>query len=332
MEQRYDVYGIGNAIVDTEVQVESVMLTAHGLQPGMMTLVSIEDQELLLEGLAGYAQQPAAGGSAANTMVGVAQFGGRALFTGKVGNDMTGALYRQSMLEAGVEMDVDAADGPTGTCLVLVTPDGERTMQTSLGSSSTLEPNDIRGDGVARSDVVYIEGYLWGSPTAGAAAVRAMEAARSAGATVAISLSDPAMAQHFLAEFHEAVQSFADIVFCNEQEAAIYAGGGTRNQALQAIGADCRRIFMTCGADGSLIWDHGEIEKVPAHKVPVVDTTGAGDIYAAGVLYGLTHGMGVAQAGKLGSFASARIVTQLGPRLAEPLAEHISAILDGAHP
>ena len=333
VQRRYDVYGIGNAIVDTEVQVEDILLATHGLEKGIMTLVSADDQSRLLAALAGYAQHAAAGGSAANTMVGVAQFGGTAFYSGKVGSDMAGALYRESMAEVGVDFDADAANGsPTGSCLVLVTPDGERTMQTSLGASSDLTPLDVDATRIQASQVVYVEGYLFGSPTAAAAAVRAMESARDAGVTVSLSLSDPGMAEHFVDEFRRVTREFVDVLFCNEHEAMIYAGVEGREEALRRLGEDCAQVFMTCGGDGSLVLDHGQIMPVGGYSVPVVDTTGAGDIYAAGVLYGLTNGLDVPSAGKLGSFASAKIVTHLGPRLNTGLADHVDAILRGAHP
>ena len=333
MNHRYDVYGIGSALVDTEVEVDGSLLSDLGLEKGVMTLVSAEQQAALLDSLAGHARHSAAGGSAANTVVGVAQFGGRAFFTAKVGSDVSAALYRESMAEAGVEFDVDGADGaPTGTCLVLVTPDGERTMQTALGASSGLGPADVDVERIGQSQVVYIEGYLFGSPTAAQAAVRAMEASRDAGVSVSLSLSDPLMAHHFADDFKRATQEYVDVLFCNEHEARIYAGGGTRDEALRAIGEDCSRVFMTCGADGSLVYDHGRLIQVDGFSVPVVDTTGAGDIYAAGVLHGLTRGMDAAAAGKLGSFASAKVVTQWGPRLREALTDHVPSILRGAHP
>ena len=332
MQTSFDVYGVGNAIVDTEVQVDDLFLSSSSLRKGMMTLVSLEEQERLLGLLVDHQQMGAAGGSAANTMVGVARFGGRAFYSGKVGADMSGALYRRSMAEAGVEFDVDGAGGPTGSCLVLVTPDGERTMQTSLGSSSTLDPQDIHPRRIAQSQMLYVEGYLWGSPETTAAAEFAMESARSAGVPIALTFSDPAMVEAFGDAYRRVTRELVETVFCNEHEAKIYAGTTERQEALERVGADCPLVFMTCGKDGSLIWDHGHTTQVAGYQVPVVDTTGAGDVYAAGVLYGLTHDFTPSQAGKLGSFASARIITELGPRLGQSLADHIPAILDGAHP
>jgi sugar/nucleoside kinase (ribokinase family) len=333
VEKRYDVFGIGNAIVDTEVQVENLLLSSHGLQKGIMTLVSAEDQAALLEGLSGYAQHGAAGGSAANTMVGLAQYGGSAFFSGKIGGDMSGALYRESMAEVGVDFDVEPANGaPTGTCLVLVTPDGERTMQTSLGAAAEIDVPDVDGDRIAASRFVYVEGYLFGSPTGAKAATATMQAAKQAGVTVSLTLSDPGMAEHFIEPFRNATRKYVDLLFCNQFEAMIYAGVQDREEALKVLGQDSPRVFMTCGGDGSLVYDNGEITRVPGYSVPVVDTTGAGDIYASGVLYGLANGMDNATSGKLGSFASARIVSRMGPRLSERLGDHISAILGGADP
>ena len=330
--RQYDVYGVGNAITDIEVTVDDALLADRGIRKGMMALVSPEEQAALLAALSGKAQWPAAGGSVANTMVGVARFGGSALFTGKVGNDPMGETYRASMAEAGVELDVEAASGPTGTCLVLVTSDGERTMRTSLGSSSALGPADIHADRIARARMVYVEGYLWGSASTASAGARALELARSAGAQTSLTLSDPSMVESHGDELRRLVPQMVDVVFCNEQEAKLYSGADDRLEALHGLGRDCPLVFMTCGADGSIICYRGEITHVAAHRVPVVDTTGAGDAYAAGALYGLARGLTPEQAGMLGSFAAARVVAQMGPRLSDSLVGLISDILDGAHP
>ena len=333
MAYRYDVYGVGHAIVDTEAQVEDLLLTNHGVDKGIMTLVSTDTQARLLDGLNGRQLLNAAGGSAANTMVGVAQLGGRAFFVGKIGADMQGAFYRESMAEAGVDFEVDPVEGEaTGSCLILVTPDGERSMQTSLGASSRMASADIDTERLAASRIAYVEGYLYGSPTGAEAAELTMRTAAAAGIKVSLSLSDPGMAAHFLDPFRQAAKRYVDILFCNEHEAEIYAGGGSRQERLRAAGEDVPLVFMTCGGDGSMVYDSGTITEVKGHAVPVVDTTGAGDAFAAGTLFGLTQGMGPVDAARLGSFTSARIVTQLGPRLTEPLRHTIDSILEGAHP
>ena len=342
MGRRYDVYGIGNAIADTEVRVEDALLSVHGLRPGLMTLVSEEAQQRLLGSLGGRPMVYAAGGSAANTMAGVVHFGGSACFLGKVGADAPGALYRESLAEVGVEFDGGTAPAPTGACLILVTPDGERTMQTHLGASSLLDPADVDEEQIARSSMLYVEGYLWGAPSNARAAEQAIAAAKRAGVPVALSLSDPAVTSAFLDTFRSVVRESADVVFSNEHEAAIYAGAATldppeaseerRRASLSTVGTDAERVFMTCGADGSMVWELGETLAVGGHRVEVVDTTGAGDLYAAGVVYGLTRGMSAREAAMLGTFASARVVTRMGPRLPGPLADEVPTILAGAHP
>lgn len=333
MPYRYDVYGLGNAIVDTEVQVDDTFLTRCHLDKGIMTLVASDTQSLLRSAIGDRAQYAAAGGSAANTMVGIAQFGGTACFVGKVGADDQGAFYSTSLAEAGVAFQVGAAqDEPTGSCLVLVTPDGERTMQTSLSASSGLAISDINEEEIQASQIVYIEGYLYGSPTAAEAAELAMALARKSGAQISLSLSDPGIATLFLDQFRRTTRKFVDIVFCNEHEAGIYAGGGSREERLQAVGEDASLVFMTCGSDGAMIYESGSLERIAGYSVPVLDTTGAGDIFAAGALYGLSRGMKAIDAAKLGTFASARIVTQMGPRLNEPLGEAIAMIIEEAHP
>ncbi len=332
MAYDYDVYALGNAIVDTEISVDDDFLSSNGLSKGTMTLVSEQRQAALAHRLTGRPRHGAAGGSAANTAVGVTQFGGTAVFTGKTGSDEDGAVYRRSMAEAGVEFDVDEVTGsPTGSSLILVTPDAERTMQTNLGASYHLGVADVDPDRIRRSQVLYVEGYLFGSPTAEAVVRHAMAAAASAGVRIALSLSDPSVVSTFGDAVRHATRTKADVVLCNEQEAAVYTGRTDREESLRELAKDCRLVFMTLGRDGSLIADGGEVTKVDGYDVPVVDTTGAGDMYAAGVLYGLTHGLSPAQSGKLGSFGAARIVAQVGPRLEGPLPLP-ERILDGAQP
>ena len=333
MADAYDVYALGNAIVDTGISVDDGFLSANGLAKGTMNLVSEQVQAALVHRLAGRPRHGAAGGSAANTAVGVAQFGGTAVFTGKVGSDEDGALYRRSMAEAGVDFDVDEVAGPpTGSSLILVTPDAERTMQTNLGASYHLTVADVDPDRIARSQVLYVEGYLFASSPTEAVVRHAMATAASAGVRIALSLSDPNVVANFGVAMRHATRTKVDLLFCNEHEGAVYAGLKRREESLAELAKDCPLVFMTCGGDGSLIADGGAITEVDGYDVPVVDTTGAGDMYAGGVLYGLTHGLSPAQSAKLGSFAAARIVSQVGPRLAGALPGLVERILAGAQP
>jgi len=331
---RYDVYGIGSALVDTEAQTDDAFLAARGFDKGIMTLASPETIADALAGLSGRETHRSAGGSAANTMAGVAQFGGRAFFAGKSGADMNAALYRASLAEAGVAFDVAVhPDEPTGVCLALITPDGERSMLTSLGASAAISPADVDPEPVRSSAVVYVEGYLIGAPQGPDAIDLVMRLAAASGGRVALSLSDPALTAHFAEPFRRLAREYADILFCNEQEAEVYAGGGGDSEGrLRALGEDAPIVFMTRGANGAMALEGGEAFSVPGYAVPVVDTTGAGDAFAAGALYGLTHGMGAADAARLGVFASAKVVAAFGARLKEPLRHSAEAILAGADP
>lgn len=348
MSARYDVYGIGSALVDTEAQADDAFLAARGFDKGIMTLASPETIAAALAGLAGRETHRSAGGSAANTMAGVAQFGGRAFFAGKSGADMNAALYRASLAEAGVAFDVAVhPDEPTGVCLALITPDGERTMLTSLGASAAISPADVDPEPVRSSDVVYVEGYLIGLPDGPDAIERVMRLGAGSGRRVALSLSDPALTAHFADPFRRLVREYVDILFCNEQEADAYAGGdageqrlralsedagGGAERRLRALGEDAAVVFMTRGADGAMALDGSGAVSVPGRAVPVVDTTGAGDAFAAGALYGLTHSMSAGDAARLGVFASAKVVAAFGARLKEPLRHSAEAILAGVDP
>ncbi len=331
---RHDVYGVGSVLVDTEALVDDAFLAARGFEKGIMTLAPAETLSAVLADLSGADLHRSAGGSVANTMAGVAQFGGRAFFAGKSGADMNAALYRESLAEAGVAFDlaVNSAE-PTGVCLALVTPDGERTMLTSLGAAATIGPADVAPEHARSSAVVYVEGYLIGAPDGPDAIERVMRLAVESGARVALSLSDPALAAHFADPFRRLAREYVDILFCNEQEAEVYTGGGDVDGRLRALGQDAPVVFMTRGADGATALDaDGGAVHIPGRAVPVVDTTGAGDAFAAGALYGLTHSLSPADAAKLGVFASAKVVTAFGARLKEPPRQSVAAILAGASP
>ena len=333
MPRDYNVYGLGNAIFDTEIQVDDQLLDDHQLAKGLMTLVAEEEQQNLLEKLRDHPQHDAAGGSAANTMVGLVQFGATACYSGKVGADSAGARYKASMLAAGVHFDAECTtDNVTGRCLVLITNDGERTMRTALGAAAQFSSSDVDFRLIESSQILYIEGYLFTSDLGTEAAIQAMGRAKSTNTLVALSLSDAAVLSIFHDRFTSSVRDFADIGFCNEQEARVYSGQDTTSDAVAKLSQDVATAFVTCGSDGSIVMSDGGLTSIPSYSVPVVDTTGAGDIYAAGALFGLTHDIGPKKAGILGSFASARIVQQLGPRLSEPLRHQISAILEGAKP
>lgn len=328
----HDVYGVGNAIIDTEIQVSDEVVIKAGLKKGTSALATLEDQVRLFESLPEVELLSTAGGSVANTLVCVARLGGQAYFLGKVGDDEDGVIYRRSLRDARVGFSITNATGSTGTCLVLVTPDGERTMQTNLAAANRLNYSDVDSEPILQSRIVYVEGYLWGNPSTATTAEYIMSLAQSSGVPVAISFSDPALIGSFGQAIKAATRKYASIVFCNESEAQAYANNHDSIQALYSVAQDCHQVFMTCGKEGSMVLDRGRLTIIDGYEVPATDTTGAGDAYAAGVLYGLTHSFTATDAGKIGSFISARMVTELGPRLGSSMIGRVPAILEGAHP
>jgi sugar/nucleoside kinase (ribokinase family) len=324
-EDSIDVVGIGNAIVDVIAQTTDGFLKHEGLQKGSMALIDQDRAHQLYE-LMGPAIE-ASGGSVANSMVGVASFGGMAAFIGKVRNDTLGHVFTHDLRASRVGYDVPAADaGPaTGRSLILVTPDAQRTMNTFLGISSLLEPADVDADLVERSRILFCEGYLWDVESAKQAMRRAMDVARSAGNLVALSASDSFCVERHYDEFVDLVSGPVDILFANQAElAALYRCDF--ETAVERVRADVRLGCLTRGAEGSVLVSSDETVEVEAERAgPVVDTTGAGDQYAAGVLFGLARSLGLAQAGRLGSLAAAEVISHVGPRPQTPLHQFLSS-------
>lgn len=324
---RFDVYAVGNALVDIQVQIDTDFLALQGLDKGVMTLVTAESQMELLALLSGLPTQTSPGGSACNTVVGLANFGGRAYYAGKVGDDEHGAFFQKALTEVGIESAVPHGQGATGTCLVMITPDADRTMQTCLSASIELDEDDIQPEMIRESGYVYVEGYLWDSPGPKRASQKAMDLARQHGVPVAYTYSDPFCVKRSAEDFRSLSQFSVDLVFCNEEEARMLTANRDRAQACAEIASWGPTVFMTAGADGAFYARGKEQGHIPPFRVHALDTNGAGDLFAGGVLYGLTHGLSLAEAGKLGSYAAARVVTLIGPRLNEPLGAKIQDIL-----
>ncbi len=320
-EAFYDVVGIGNAIVDVLAHAEDDFLAREGLDKGAMTLIDGARAQALYQ-----AMGPAievSGGSAANTMAGIASFGGRGAYIGKVRNDQLGGVFGHDIRSAGVHFDTaPATSGPrTGRCLVLVTPDAQRTLQTFLGAASGLGPDDIDADLVGESQVVYLEGYLFDPPSAKAAFVKAAEIAHARGRRVALSLSDPFCVDRHRAAFQHLVDHHVDILFANEWEVAALYQTQSFDDALQSVRGKCAIAALTRSAKGSVVIAGGEthvIDASPAGRV--VDTTGAGDLYAAGFLFGLARGRDLAACAGLGGLAAAEVIGHFGARPETPLA------------
>jgi len=324
-EKTLDVVGIGNAIVDVLAHETDGGIAGLGLAKGTMTLVDEHQAHRLYE-----AMGPAveiSGGSAANTMVGIVSCGGRAGFIGKVRNDQLGGIFRHDIRAAGVDFDTPPAkDGPpSARCLIFVTPDAQRTMQTYLGAAVELGPADIDAAHVASAGITYLEGYLWDSPSAREALVKAAHIARAAGRQVAFTLSDPFCVDRHREAFRAFVTHHVDILFANEAEVQSLYLAASFDEALQAVRGACAIAALTRSSRGAVVLRGDEVHVIDAAPVKaVVDTTGAGDLYAAGFLYALSKGKDLGTAGRMGALAAAEIIGHFGARPETPLAALLS--------
>lgn len=336
MSRRYHVYGVGNALVDIEVETTEHQLKELGVEKGLMTLVEPHRQRELLTRLHGRQHRRSGGGSAANTITALAQLGGRCFYSCRIADDDTGHFFAQELQRAGVATNVTTDKGtdlPTGTCLVMVTPDADRTMNTSLGISSTLTPDQIIEPELAQSEMLYIEGYLVSTPTSLRTALRARKLAASHGVKTALSFSDPAMARYFAEGLTHLLGEGVDVLLCNADESQAFTGASDVEAAGEILRHKAGIVVITCGASGARIWDGHRWIAVRAHPVQPVDSNGAGDLYAGAFLYGLTHGLGCETAGRLASLAAGVLVGRFGARLpAEDLHAVKRLILGAAGP
>lgn len=324
-EIQYDVVGIGNAIVDVLSQTEDAFLADNGLAKGAMTLIDADEAERLY-GLMGPGRE-VSGGSAANTIAGLASLGGAGAFVGKVRNDQLGDVFRHDIQAAGVAFDTAAntKGAPTARCLIFVSPDAERTMQTFLGACVDLGPEDIDPELISRSAITYLEGYLWDPPRAKEAFIKSSKIAADAGRQVALSLSDPFCVDRHRDEFLDLVNNHVNILFANEDEIMSLYQVTSFDDALQQVRGHCDIAALTRSERGSVIVAGDEVHVLDAEKVEtVVDTTGAGDSYAAGFLWGYTQGRGLAECGAIGGIAAAEIVSHYGARAETDLSQLIA--------
>lgn len=314
-EIRHGVLGIGNAIVDVVAHAEDAFLAGHGLAKGTMALID-EAMANRLYGQVGPAIE-CSGGSAANTIAGIASLGGTAAFIGKVADDELGKVFTHDIRALGVAFGTQQLKkGPsTARCIVLVSPDAQRTMQTYLGACTQLFPEDIDAETVAASGITYLEGYLWDPPHAKDAFVKAARIAAEAGRKVALSLSDPFCVDRHRADFLKLVEEHVDMLFANEAEIKHLYQVQNFDDALQHVRGHCAVAALTRSERGSVVVAGDEVHVVDAQPVAhVVDTTGAGDAYAAGFLFGLTQGKDLATCARLGGIASAEVISHLGAR------------------
>ena len=330
-ETRFDVLAIGNAIVDILAHGDEEFLTNNGLKKGTMSLIEHN-------GLKGIYKQIepvniCSGGSAANSIVGIVTLGGTGAFIGKISDDHLGNTFRQDMISNGVYFQTPASkDGSgTATCIVLVTPDAERTMQTYLGACVELGPEDINGDDVAAAKVTFLEGYLWDPPAAKEAFLKAAHLAHHAGRKVSLSLSDPFCVKRHREDFVDLVENHIDILFANESEILSLYQMDTFEDALKAVQGRCEIVALTRGALGCVILEGNDVKALGCEPTDrVVDTTGAGDAFAAGFLAGYTQGNDVAVAAQMGNIVAAEVISHLGARpnldLKSVVAERLTAV------
>ncbi len=318
--KKYSVYGLGNALVDTEIQVEDADLAQMEVEKGVMTLVDEERQQNLVGQLEGHmvTAKKASGGSAANSIIATTRFGKPCFYSCRIANDENGDFYLKDLEAAGVDHNWQHARsaGTTGRCLVLISPDAERSMLSYLGISETMDSSDLNATAIRDSEYLYIEGYLVTSPTGRAAAIEAREIAEAAGVKTSLSFSDPGMVEFFRDGMQEILgNSLIDLLFCNEVEAKQWSGSDDMTTTIAELKKVCRTFAVTLGASGSLIFDGENLLEIPAPKVEALDTNGAGDMFAGAFLYALSSGHDHQKAGEFANLAAAKVVSRFGPRL-----------------
>ena len=313
--KKYDVTAIGNAIVDVLAQADDALLAAHNLPKGAMNLIDADAAERLYAIMG--AGIESSGGSAGNTIAGIAALGGRCAYNGKVADDQLGQVFMHDIRASGVAYDTTPLSGglPTARSLIFVTPDAQRTMQTFLGACTQLGPADVNMDFITSSKVVYLEGYLWDLPAAKAAMRDAALKAQQSGVKVSLTLSDAFCVARFRDEFLELAEKYVDILFANESEILALYQVSNFDDALQQVRKHCEIAALTRSEKGSVVVNGDELHVVDAVQgVTVVDTTGAGDAYAAGFLYGYTQGYDLAASGRLGGAMAAHVISHYGGR------------------
>ena len=325
--KNYDVYGIGNALVDTEYEVDDNFLTETKLSKGIMTLIEEEDRARLIDLLeTRHKITPIAqtgGGSAANTMVAISQLGSSSFYSCKVANDETGDFFMSDLASAGVDTNLDQGreQGATGQCISMITPDAERTMTTCLGITNFLSARELNHDALTNSNRLYIEGYLVSSPSGFQAALEAQTIARNNNVQVSLTLSDPAMVENFKANYDTILNQGVDLLFCNHAEAKLLTGAKSTEECVVILKDVCHSFVVTCGDQGAIAFDGTNENPAPGVPTTAVDTTGAGDIFAGAFLQALCSGKPFAEANQIANRAASLVVSRFGARLTQPEAD-----------
>ncbi|MEL7035427.1 MAG: adenosine kinase [Cyanobacteria bacterium J06592_8] len=327
-----DVFGVGNALLDILALVDDNFIQKHNLNRGAMTLMDVQNQGKLLQELENQSLELRCGGSAANTMIAIAQSGGSGYYTGKVAEDTNGEFYRQDMVKIGMGFEVSPdlhSENPTGTCLVLTTPDAERTMCTNLGVSTQLSVSDVNIEHLSQCQYSYVEGYLWDAPDPRKASVETMEQSKRHGVKVAFTFSDGFLLDRFTDDFHKLVSEYCDVVFCNADEVRHFFQSESLEDCASKLGKIVELAFITDSDKGCLVVEKGQITPVAGFPVKPLDTVGAGDAFAGGVLYGLTNGLTTQQAARWGNYLGSLVVQIHGPRLPKSPADQLQTIIAG---
>lgn len=334
MQKVFDVFGMCNALFDLQAEVTDTTLTQLGVEKGTMRLVSAEEQRALVPAVYSHIVNTQAGGSGANTMIGIAQMGGKTSFTSRVGRDEHGPMYKASLEEFGVKPNLgEAVAGETGLCLVLITPDAQRTMGTFLGVSQELHLEDINVPDLLQSKYLYVTGYLWDTESQKEAVEFAMREAKQVGTTVALSLSDPFCVGRHKDDFTRLLTDYVSVVFANRDEARMMTGEDDARVAAKRLAVMCNGLaVVTLDKEGSILVQGNEVHEIPIYPVQAIDTTGAGDMYAAGILYGLSKDLPLPITGRIAAWAAGKVVAHLGPRLPSLDLDAIAEIERGGFP
>jgi sugar/nucleoside kinase (ribokinase family) len=325
---KYNVFGIGNAIVDIVTEVDHDFFEKNEVEKGVMTLVDEKRQIHLMGAIDMKRSRMSGGGSAGNTVVALNQFGGKSFYSCLVAHDDLGKFFLDDLKHHGVNTNLKyehCPAGHSGRCLVMTSPDAQRTMNTFLGVSSFLSPEHLDEEAIKNSSYVYLEGYLVASPKGLEAIKEAKKIAEKNKVEVALTFSDPSMVKYFSKQMEEIVGASVDLLFCNDEEALIFTGTNSLSEAREKLKQLAKRFVITLGANGAMVYDGDTFVNIEPYATVAVDTNGAGDMFAGAFMYGITHGHSYAGSGKLASLASSHVVRQWGPRLKK---EEVQKILN----
>lgn len=326
----YDVYAMGNAIVDYEIEIDDDFLSKHGVEKSLMTLVDEPRQQELVQAVGSKIKKKQGGGSAANSIFTLAQMGGKGFYSCKVANDEDGQLYIEELGANEIATNLNPLrmpEGTTGKCLVMVTPDSERTMNTFLGITSDFSKNELIAEAIANAKYLFIEGYLITSDNGVEAMKRAKEIALQHGTKVSLTFSDPSMVKYFRDSMMEVASDGIDLLFCNEEEAMLYTDEQTLEDALISLKKTFNHFVVTLGKKGALVYDGEQLIEIEPFPTKAIDSTGAGDTFSGAFLYGITNGYSYELSGKLASLSASKVVSKYGPRLENQQLSEIAVMI-----